>query len=280
MGSTTDPRTASSSPEAFGAELFALPPEQAPALEECGFYHSIELPGLGLQHGQWDLRTGIDAYLGTTDFRGLRVLEIGPANGFVTFELERRGANVVAVDLPETAVYDPRPSAVPSHGRGGGVGRIANAFWLGHALTASSARVVHAHVNELPERLGSFDVAVIANVLQHLRDPLGAVMTVAQHAAAIVVTETDWMHGLHEDGPCMVLFEGANPYSWFQLKPSLVTSFLAELGYVEQEVTRHEQLFLEAIDYSSGAPTRVTTGNLVPHFTVTARRAAASSTAR
>jgi SAM-dependent methyltransferase len=280
MGSSTDPRTASSSSEAFGVDLFALPPEEAPTLEECGFYHSIELPGLGLQHGQWDLRPGIDEYLGKTDFRGLRVLEIGPANGFVTFELERRGATVVAVDLPETAVYDPRPSAVPAHGQGDGVRRIANAFWLGHALTASSARVVHAHVNELPEGLGSFDVAVIANVLQHLRDPLGAVMSVAQHAAAIVVTETDWMHGLHENAPCMVLFEGAHPYSWFQLKPPLVTSILAELGYVEQEVTRHEQLFLESIDYSSGAPNRVATGNLVPHFTVTARREAASSTAR
>jgi SAM-dependent methyltransferase len=236
-------------------------------------YHSIELPGLGLQRGQWDLRAGIGAYLGPTDFAGLRVLEIGAANGFVTFELERRGADVLAVDLPDTATYDARPSLLATQDMGAGVRLVRNAFWLGHALTGSSAKVVYAHVGELPDGIGHFDVAVVANVLQHVRDPLGALMTVARHADAIVVTESDWLAGHHDDVPCMVLFQGSTPYSWFQVKPPLVTAFLEELGFGDQTVNRHEQLYVEAVDYGRTVPARVETGGvMVPHFTVTARR--------
>ena len=52
----------------------------------------MEIPGHGLVTGQWDLRGGVDDYLGKVAFAGQRVLEIGPASGFLTFEMEKRGA--------------------------------------------------------------------------------------------------------------------------------------------------------------------------------------------
>ena len=58
-------------------------------------------PGGGKIIGLWDLRQTVDDYLGRIDFAGKRVLEIGPASGFLTIEMERRGADVVAVELPE-----------------------------------------------------------------------------------------------------------------------------------------------------------------------------------
>jgi len=274
-GSSTPSATGEPRDAGLLGDVFARPPETPPALGECAFYHSIDLPIVGHQPGQWDLRPGVDVYLGPTGFRGLRVLEVGSANGFVTFELERRGAEVVTVDLPESATYDARPSISAAHDRNmeAGLRFVRNAFWLGHALMGSSAQVVYAHVSELPEEIGRFDVAVVANVLQHVRDPLGALMAVARYADAIVVTESDWMAGVHDEVPCMVLFEGSHPYSWFQVKPSLVTTFLGELGYTDQTVTRHEQLYLEAVDYEREQPRRVETGGVrVPHFTVTARR--------
>ena len=69
----------------------------------------MELPGLGVKTGQWDLRPNIGQYLGDVDFRDRRVLEIGTANGFVCFELERRGARVVGFDLAEELTYDAPP---------------------------------------------------------------------------------------------------------------------------------------------------------------------------
>lgn len=74
---------------------------QGSALADCDFYHSMISPGVGKIIGLWDLRQTVDDYLGRIDFAGKRVLEIGPASGFLAIEMERRGADVVAVELPE-----------------------------------------------------------------------------------------------------------------------------------------------------------------------------------
>lgn len=258
------------------ASPYAEPPPVSPPLSDCLFYHSIELPGIGLREGQWDLRPGIDEYLGPTDFEGLRVLEIGTANGFVCFELEKRGAEVVAVDLPEPATYDVRPGAeqeVDPEAMRSGLRQIRNAWWLGHALLSSSAKVVYAHVNDLPAAIGRFDVVVLANVLQHCREPVSALLNAARLADSVVVTESDWMAGFNDELPGLILFEGSAPYSWFQVKPPLVSALLAELGLTDQRLTRHEQLLVEDLDYGTPSPRRREWGGLaVPHFTITARR--------
>ena len=61
-------------------------------IEECYFYHSIDLPGRPPIVGAWDLRAGVDAYLGGISVAGKKVLEVGAANGFLSFHLEKRGA--------------------------------------------------------------------------------------------------------------------------------------------------------------------------------------------
>jgi 2-polyprenyl-3-methyl-5-hydroxy-6-metoxy-1,4-benzoquinol methylase len=81
------------------SELFATP-RLVTNIDECHFYHSMDLPEYGPVDGEWDLRPGIDQYLGSVDLTGKRVLEIGPASGYVTMEMERRGASVVSVELP------------------------------------------------------------------------------------------------------------------------------------------------------------------------------------
>src|SRR5262249_15034899 len=85
---------------------FATPPARRPELAECTFYHCLDLPGLGTVPGQWDLRPGVDSYFGGYDLAGATVLEIGTASGFVCFEMERRGADVIAFDLDEGLTYD------------------------------------------------------------------------------------------------------------------------------------------------------------------------------
>jgi hypothetical protein len=56
-----------------------------PRLKDCLFYHSMDLPSIGKTSGIWNLRPNVDAYLGRVDFADQRVIEIGPANGFLTF---------------------------------------------------------------------------------------------------------------------------------------------------------------------------------------------------
>ena len=83
----------------MSADLYEKP-RTVSSMAECEFYHTMEVPGVGLVEGQWDLREGVDDYLGGVDFSDTRVLEIGPASGFLTFHMERTAREVVAVDLP------------------------------------------------------------------------------------------------------------------------------------------------------------------------------------
>src|SRR3989442_7651422 len=63
------------------------------------WYHSIEVePGL-VTPGWFDLRPVVDR-LPWPDVRGRRCLDVGTYDGFLAFELERRGASeVVATDI-------------------------------------------------------------------------------------------------------------------------------------------------------------------------------------
>ena len=64
-------------------------------LEDCFFYHAMELPGLGLIPAHWDLRGRFADYIGGIDVAGKSVLDVGTATGFLSFEAEKRGASRV-----------------------------------------------------------------------------------------------------------------------------------------------------------------------------------------
>ena len=85
--------------------FFAVP-RKVKGVSDCYFYHTMEVPGYGVMQGEWDLRSGIDEYLGKVAFGAQRVLEIGPASGFLTFEMEKRGAEVVSVEVTEDPGWD------------------------------------------------------------------------------------------------------------------------------------------------------------------------------
>ena len=68
--------------DSIGDAIYASP-RVVTRLEDCFFYHSIEIPGYGLVEGPWDLRASIGDYLGGVDLCGKRVLELGTASGFV-----------------------------------------------------------------------------------------------------------------------------------------------------------------------------------------------------
>ena len=78
---------------------------------KCYFYHTVEVPGFGLLRGRLDLRGRERDYLGGVPLRGKRVLEIGPANGGLSFYMERQGAEVVAYDLSDRHGWDMVPYA-------------------------------------------------------------------------------------------------------------------------------------------------------------------------
>jgi SAM-dependent methyltransferase len=141
------------------------------------WYHSIELaPGV-VTHGEVDLRK-IAARVLPDDLGGLRALDVGTFDGFWAFEMEARGADVVAIDVDtiEAAEWPPlnRPRLEATLeqwdlelGRG---------FRLAAAALNSSARRVPCNVYDVAPELidGPVDFVLCGAVLLHLRDPVRA----------------------------------------------------------------------------------------------------------
>ena len=258
------------------SELYARPPASLPAIADCAFYQTIDIPGYGVQSGQWDLRPNVAHYLGDMNFSGKRVLEIGTANGFVCFEMERRGADVVGFDLAEELTYDAPPlgnSYLNTETYRNGLRQIRNAWWLAHSALGSKARVAYGHANRIPAALGRFDIGVLANVMQHLQDPIGALMGLAAISDdAVVVTETDWMHGVDDDLKGLIYFDKDNPYVWYQVKPRLVEAILRRMGFDDVRRSEHKQLFMVDAEHKESGPIGVKTEVEVPHYTVIGRR--------
>jgi O-methyltransferase len=234
-------------------DLYAVAPADVPA-DECYFYHAMDIPDHGVVTGDWDLRAHEDEYLGGVELDGRRVLEIGPASGFLTFHMEGRGAEVVAVDLPEGGRWD----MVPHSGLDGPPGdwlevmrAMRNGFWFAHRRRHSAAKVHYGSVYDLPAALGRFDVGVMAAVLLHVRDPLAVVEQCARLCDRIVITDA---HVPELDGqPVQQLFptlDFPQWHTWWRFSPQLFTQFLEVLGFETEDVTFHEQLHTSGgVDY-------------------------------
>ena len=62
-----------------GTQTFAFQePRDVHGLEDCYFYHTLDLPGYGHVQGEWDLRGRFDDYIGGVDLRGKTVLTSAP----------------------------------------------------------------------------------------------------------------------------------------------------------------------------------------------------------
>jgi tRNA (mo5U34)-methyltransferase len=136
-----------------------------------GWYHSFELPDGTLIDGVNPLsrlRERFWRFPIPADLHGHRVLDIGAWDGWFTFEAERRGAAVTAIDVAQV------PHFLELH-------RKFNSF--------ADYRVFEIY--ELPEAgLGKFDIVFLLGVLYHLRHPLLALEIVCGLATDVAIVES------------------------------------------------------------------------------------------
>lgn len=244
-------------------------------LSACTFYHTVDLPGFGHVDGQWDLRGHLGQYLGDVPLSGKRILELGTADGYIAFEMERQGAEVVSYDLSEAHSWDVVPYArhsndparqrddgywLATHERfRDGIRRLNNAYWLSHRAHGSRARVVYGTVYDVPSAIGEFDVATFGAILLHTRDPFGALESASRLTTeTIIVTEPRdrlslppalrKLRGLLPQRlrrPTMRFLPewqtARDPDGWWNLSPELVVAFLGVLGFERTTVTYHAQ---------------------------------------
>jgi tRNA (mo5U34)-methyltransferase len=111
------------------------------------------------------------------DLAGARALDIGCNAGFYSFELARRGADVLAVDVDEHYLRQARWAA--------------EQFGLTERVTLRRLGVYELAALDL----APFDIVLFLGVLYHLRHPLLALDTVAQLTGGRLVLQTLTMPG-------------------------------------------------------------------------------------
>ena len=120
------------------------------------WWHVIDLPDGSVTPGGWDLRD-VARSIPWPDLHGKRCLDVGTADGFWAFEMERRGAaDVLATDVA---------SAFQARAR--------TRFEYARERLGSCARYEERDVFHLE---GEFDVLFAGFVLQMVRDPIGALV--------------------------------------------------------------------------------------------------------
>ncbi len=140
--------------------------------EEPYWFLKMELPGGLVTPGWSDPKLDKLPHYGLPeDLTGARVLDIGHAEGFFSFEAERRGAaEVVGVEN-----YPP----------------MARKFEICRAAYGSRARSYLTSVYDLnPKTFGTFDLVMFFGVLYHLRHPLLALEKIHSICTGTLLMQT------------------------------------------------------------------------------------------
>jgi tRNA (mo5U34)-methyltransferase len=210
---------------------------------EMDWYHTLELRPGEVVDGWFDLRPYVSEYGLPDRVDGKRALDVGTWDGFWAFELERRGAEVVALDLDdERDLYLPprrRPGTFPEHARGRG-------FALAHEIRGSSVERVNLSIYDAtPERIGTFDLVFCGSVLIHLRDQLLALERIAGLCddTFISAEEYDRLAGLvpfpvsryRADNPVSVVFWRPSARTWRRMMWTAGFETVTEHGRFKME---------------------------------------------
>jgi tRNA (mo5U34)-methyltransferase len=225
-------------------------------LAEKGWYHSFELPDGTLIDGMNPLprlRERFARFPIPDDLRGKRVLDIGAWDGWFSFEAERRGAGVTAVDCFEA------PHFVELHRR-----------------LSSKVDYCVLEIYELPAAgLGKFDIVFLLGVLYHLRHPLLALEIVCGLTTDVAIVESfvtdgDTWREHTEDIPTLEFYEGfelANQYdNWAGPSVACLLAMCRAAGFVRVELLLSEPYNAMVACYRRWEPQPAETASAPPQL--------------
>lgn len=209
------------------------------------WYHTIDVaPGVTTP-GWFDLRPIVDQ-MPWPDVRGKRCLDIGTFDGYLAFELERRGASeVVAVDVEDHLLWDwppdyratelPRDPGFSGPPKGAG-------FRLAAELMGSKVDWRPISIYDLnPEDLGTFDVVVCGSLMLHLRDPLRALEAVRTVTDGVFLSSEQIELGLtlrQKDTPLFRLNGSGGECQWFNFNAAGHERMLYAAGFAIERTSK------------------------------------------
>lgn len=218
--------------------------------DEVGWYHTQELaPGL-VTPGMFDLRPYVDRYGIPDELSGKRVLDVGTFEGFWAFELERRGAEVTAIDVDRIQDLDWPPRLRPRED-----GRRGEGFELARAALGSSVERVGLSVYDAtPAELGgTFDLVFCGSVLIHLRDPMLALERMAGLCRGRLILADEYSRRLSVIPVAGAEFRGETPWStWWRPSMRAWLSMVRTAAF--EDVRRFGRFNMRFRDQRGGVP--------------------------
>ena len=246
------------------------PPSENISLEDCEWYHIMEIPGVeGLTNGVFDCREDIDNIFGNLDFNGKKVLNLGPSTGYLSFEAERRGADVTSIDLSvslenierDWVLNVAKPWRKDLAAFANDEKRRRNAFWYAHKALKSKSKLIICHINNLPDEVELHDIGLLFSILVHIRDPYTALMRMCAHVnEKIVITENGGYNMRNTLFNAIPLFFRKNfpkkqsptmrflpanfkiGSAWWKLNKETIINMLGLLGFEKTKVTYHDYM--------------------------------------
>jgi len=201
-----------------------VPPEQLAALvQKQIWYHTIELPGGVVTPGYYDHRTLVPHYGLPADLTGQRVLDVGAWDGFWSFEFERRGATVTAVDIDRLVETDFPPAIREAVVAKNLDMRLGGGFEIARRALGSKVQRIARNVYDLdPADLGTHDIVHFADVSLHLERPLEAFRRIRAVTGGRAIIVDSYEPDLDDDERMLTEYQGgyANATWW---APSLRT---------------------------------------------------------
>ncbi len=212
--------------EKIRKDLDEIAAAQRSELMSGSWWHSIDLGNGQVTRGVHtldELRENYSRFGLPEDLNGKRLLDIGCWDGFYSFESEKRGAQVVAVDC----------------------WRPENFFRARDALK-SRVDFHEMSVHEITrEKLGSFDIVFFLGVLYHLRHPLLALEQICEITRETAIIETHVIDNVFPtDHPIMEFYEfdelGGQYDNWWGPNIECLTRMTRSAGFARVEILRRE----------------------------------------
>jgi len=205
------------------------------------WYHTIDLGNGIITPGSFDHRPYVEHFGLPERLDGKRVLDVATFDGFWAFECEKRGAEVVAIDLDRYGDIDLAPRVRQRLSNEQLDKPLGCGFALAHEVLGSSVRRETLSVYDLsPARLGTFDFVFCSDLLLHLTCPMRALQSIRSVAAerAVIV---DTFHALLPQNTLKYI-GGAETSVWWHFSLGALEHMITDAGFANVELTRTFQM--------------------------------------
>jgi len=187
-------------------------------ISQSKWYHSIDVGKYGATHGTYDHKSYVNYYQ-FPDLSGIECLDVGAADGFFSFEFEKMGAKVTAIDIHN---YDgglgvsPSPRCVEDYEKKYMLYSKENEqfadlleIWgmeslqrllIVKKLIKSDVVFENRSIYDLSSMGRTFEFVFCGDLMEHLKNPLEAIENLRSVTGNLCVislsSSIDWRHRL------------------------------------------------------------------------------------